>query len=33
VESLAQTLVSLDAKELAHLGEFAGILQQIIRKL
>jgi len=33
VESLAQTLVSLDAKELEHLGEFAGILQQIIRKL
>ena len=33
VESLAQTLVSLDAKELAHLAEFAGLLQQIIRKL
>jgi DNA-binding MarR family transcriptional regulator len=33
VESLAQTLVSLDEKELTHLGEFAGLLQQIIRKL
>jgi DNA-binding MarR family transcriptional regulator len=33
VESLAQALGSLDEKELAHLGEFAGILHQIIRKL
>ncbi len=33
VESLAQGLRSLDANELAHLAEFAGILQQIIRKL
>ncbi len=33
VESLAQGLGSLDANELAHLSEFVGILQQIIRKL
>jgi DNA-binding MarR family transcriptional regulator len=33
VESLAQTLGSLDEKELAHLGEFAELLHQIIRKL
>lgn len=33
VESLAQTLGTLDEKELAHLGEFAGLLHQIIRKL
>src|SRR5713101_7865800 len=33
VQSLAHALGSLEEEELAHLGEFAGILHQIIRKL